>query len=152
VATLLQYRQQANPEHIAACDNSMFEEHLMYGCQPAETIRPFLLRMVASYMCLNTRHSYSSKQQANLIVSHHTHSETAERVSVVACRHVFWASKADSAVAQEDVGGVHWGLHHDCGGFLVLGWIHVQVQVDDLPTYSMFLLRTRYLYRIVYAF
>lgn len=50
------------------------------------------------------------------------------------CRDVLWAQEADSAVPQEDMGGVHWGLlHHHCG-LLVPGWLHVQVQMDDLPT------------------
>lgn len=43
------------------------------------------------------------------------------------CRDVLWAQEADSAVPQEDMGGVHWRLlHHHCG-LLVPGWLHVQV-------------------------
>ncbi len=54
----------------------------------------------------------------------------------LSCRYMLWAQEADTAVSQEDMGGVHWGLHHYCGGLLVPGWLHVQVQVDDLPSHS----------------
>ena len=52
------------------------------------------------------------------------------------CRDVLWAPQADSAVPQEDLGGVHWGLPHHCGRLLVPGWLPVQVQVDDLPPHG----------------
>ena len=56
---------------------------------------------------------------------------------VLCCRYVLWTQEAHPAVPQEDMGGVHWGLHHHCGGLMVPGRLHVQVQVDDLPTHSM---------------
>ena len=46
------------------------------------------------------------------------------------------AQEVDTTVSQEDMGGLHWGLHHYCGGLLVPGWLHVQVQVDDVPSHS----------------
>ena len=49
---------------------------------------------------------------------------------------MFWPQEVDTTVSQEDMGGLHWGLHHYCGGVLVPGWLHVQVQVDDLPSHS----------------
>ena len=51
-------------------------------------------------------------------------------------RYVLWAQEVDTTVSQEDVGGLYWGLHHHCGGLLVPGWLHVQVQVDDVPSHS----------------
>ena len=52
------------------------------------------------------------------------------------CRNVLWAPQANSAVPQEDLGGLHRGLPHHCGGLLVPGWLPFQVQVDDLPPHG----------------